>query len=84
MQALITQCKCGGIVPPTLLWVGANNSIIVEGICMGCGEKVQAMSGFTQLNKIASALRGERKPLVPPLAPVDDKQWLHEMGVSID
>jgi hypothetical protein len=84
MRSLVTQCPCSGIVPPILLWVGENNTIIVEGICLACGDKVQALSSFRELQTIAKELRGEPIPLNPPLAKVDDKQWLHDMGVSFD
>lgn len=85
VRSLITQCQCGGVVPPNLLWVGENNTLIAEGICLGCGEKVQAQSTFQELYAIARELKNlNGSPLVPPLAKVDDKKWLKDMGVSLE
>lgn len=81
-QSLLTQCKCGGLVPPIMMWIGENNSLVIEGLCMICGSKVSAQSSFKSLYDIARKLRGdvERKPLVPPIN--NDKEWLHKLGIS--
>jgi len=77
-QILVTQCSCGGIAPPTLLWVTENNTIISEGLCLGCSAKVTATVSFKFLNETVQKLRGESVPLKPPLK----LQTLHDMKVS--
>lgn len=86
---LVSQCSCGGVAPPTLMWVGSNNTIITEGICLGCAKKVQTSVKFSDLITMARELRGERPqpervPLVPPMAKVDECKWLKEIGVSLE
>jgi len=87
-QVLITQCSCGGIAPPTLLWVAENNTIISEGLCLGCSAKVTATVSFKFLNETVQKLRGESVPLKPPLKPmpklpvISDHDWLRQLGID--
>ena len=86
VRSLVTTCSCGSIVVPTLLLISADSKLIIQGICLGCGEKITARITFKELGDICKDLRQDvhvPKKLLPPLAPVNnDKQWLHELGIS--
>jgi len=80
VRSLATFCVCGGLVPPTLLWVSEDSKLITEGICLGCGDKVTARITFKELGILCEEFKQVEQKLLPPAN--NDKEWLHEMGIS--
>jgi len=61
---LMTTCNCGSYCTPVLLWITDTKMLLVESVCVSCGEKVNVLFPLTELYKecpVSDAAKGAIK-----------------------